>query len=140
MARFYRLWVKYPPVHNTDLYAQLPADFAGGEHGTLCLNYDAEVWFAPPDGYSGPLAKRFLGAASGKLAEDFAGTQSYLYDGDVVVGITSVSVFKVVNFHGAIGVNPRLARATRNAVANRSRSAIAPTSGQNRRATRTTRT
>jgi hypothetical protein len=107
MARFYRLWVKYPPVHNTDLYAQLPADFATGEHGTLCLNYDAEAWFAPPDGHSGPLAQRFLGAAGGKLVEDFSGTQSYLYDNDVVVGITSVSVFKVVNFHGAIGVNPQ---------------------------------
>ncbi len=107
MARFYRLWVKYPPVHNTSLYAQLPADFASGDHGTICLNYDAEAWFAPPEGTSAALAKRFLGAASGKLTEDFSGTQSYLYDGDVIVGITSVAVFKTVNFHGAIGVNPQ---------------------------------
>jgi hypothetical protein len=109
MAKFYRIWVKYPPVQNTSLYAELPPDFAGGRHGTLCLNYDAAVWFAPPDGHSDQLARRFLGAASGKLAEDFAGVQSYLYigDSDVVAGITSVSVFKVVNFRGAIGVSPQ---------------------------------
>jgi hypothetical protein len=92
-------------VHNTAGWVQLPPDFANGEHGTLCLNYDAEAWFAPPDGRSDRLAKRFLTAAGGKLSDD--NVQSYLYDGDVVVGTTSTSNFRVLNFQGTIGVNPQ---------------------------------
>jgi hypothetical protein len=102
MARIYRLWVKYPPGPASGL-GSFPGDFQQGDHGVLYLHYDEKRWFAPPTGDSDKLAIRYLGAAAGTLSE-WSGTNTELYVGNRLVGITDVSFFKTVNFQGAIGV------------------------------------
>jgi len=68
MARFYRLWSNIRRGTTPIFMPSCRRNFATGEHGTLCLNYDAEAWFAPPDGHSGPLAQKnaFSPAGAGR--------------------------------------------------------------------------
>ena len=85
MARFYRLWVKYPPVANTNPYARRVCRRFRNRRARDSLP-ELRRWSHGSRRLMGiPIhsRRRYLSAADGRLVEGLFRTQDELYDGDV---------------------------------------------------------